>query len=660
MVSTDSYAFAITAKNETEKAFNAIDSDLKKVNVSVRDVSAKMRSLAGPAAVGITALGAASVAAVVGITQSVAVAADEMSNLARVAGTSNEAFQGFAYGARLVNVEQEKLSDILKDTNDKIGDFIETGGGPMKDFFEQIAPQVGVTAEQFKNLSGQDALQLYVSSLEKANLSQQQMTFYMEAIASDSTLLLPLLKDNGAAMREQAEEAEKLGLVLSDVDVAMLEETNRVMLRNKEVFKGFTNQLAVEFSPLIQAVSNEFLNAAKEAGGFGNIATRVFDAVIKGAGFAADIIRGLEVVWHGIKLAVATAMDINLAYFEAVESGIRSIAQYIPGVEVSAETALGNIRQSVQNVKEQIKQDIADAVNAPMPSDQLEIWSEEIKTKAAEVAREIAAAKNGRTNSDEAANDISFEEDPEVIAAMAKMEHLNLLKDLQLASDKEREELEHLERMEALQERFEGEELPKLMEYKQLKEQLEAKHQENLLKIEGKGAYKRAQFEKKTMKQQAQQVFGQLANITQGVANHNKGLFKLNKAAGIANAVINTYQGVTEALAAYPPPISFIMAASQLAAGMAQVNAIKGQQFGGSTGGGGSISSGSVAVGTTPITSAPSNIANSAAANDAQRPQNVTNVTINIDPDEVYTGRRVRDLIENIAEQTSELNVGFS
>jgi hypothetical protein len=85
------------------------------------------------------------------------------------------------------------MSDILKDVNDRIGDFMQTGGGPMADFFENIAPKVGVTAEQFARLSGPEALQLYVDSLEKAGLSQQEMTFYLEAMASDTTALIPLL-----------------------------------------------------------------------------------------------------------------------------------------------------------------------------------------------------------------------------------------------------------------------------------------------------------------------------------------------------------------------------------------------------------------------------------------------------------------------------------
>ena len=121
----------------------------------------------------------------------------EMTNLANISGAGFMEFQKLADGAKTVGIENTKLADIFKDVNDKVGDFLQAGSGPMVDFFENIAPAVGVTAEQFKNLSGPEALQLYYDSLAKANLSQQEMTFYMEAIASDATALIPLLAKQG-------------------------------------------------------------------------------------------------------------------------------------------------------------------------------------------------------------------------------------------------------------------------------------------------------------------------------------------------------------------------------------------------------------------------------------------------------------------------------
>lgn len=51
-------------------------------------------------------------------------------------------------------------------------------------------------------------------------------------------------------------------------------------------------------------------------------------------------------------------------------------------------------------------------------------------------------------------------------------------------------------------------------------------------------------------------------------------IFGQNKAFAYANAVINTAQGVTKALAEYPPPVSFVMAGLVAAAGVAEIATI--------------------------------------------------------------------------------------
>jgi hypothetical protein len=115
------------------------------------------------------------------------------------------------------------------------------------------------------------------------------------------------------------------------------------------------------------------------------------------------------------------------------------------------------------------------------------------------------------------------------------------------------------------------------------RELLELRHQAALGNIHAQGALARRKFDEMDNKQKTQAVFGTLQEITQGVANNNRQMFELNKIASTANAIINTAQGVTLALASYPPPISFAMAAVQLAAGLAQIQAIQSASFGGSS-----------------------------------------------------------------------------
>ncbi|WP_052481029.1 hypothetical protein [Gilvimarinus agarilyticus] len=168
---------------------------------------------------------------------------------ARALDIKIEALSAGSYAAKQFGIDNEKYADILKDTSDKIGDFIATGGGGMADFFENIAPQVGVTAEQFKKLNGQDALQLYVSSLEAANVSQSEMTFYMEALASDASDLIPLFADNGKEMARFTDRAKELGVVLDQDTAEGAEAFNRTMGDLKAAVGGAGNEVLQSLLP---------------------------------------------------------------------------------------------------------------------------------------------------------------------------------------------------------------------------------------------------------------------------------------------------------------------------------------------------------------------------------------------------------------------------
>ena len=177
----------------------------------------------------------------------------EIADLSRIAGTTAEEFQELAFAARTVGISQEKLSDIFKDMNDRVGDFLATGGGPMKDFFEQVAPLVGVTAEQFRNLSGPQALQLYANTLEKAGANQQDFTFFMEAMASDATALVPLLRNNAAGFKELGKEARNAGAIMSNNTVQGAADLDAKLFElGSTIQTSFTNMLIANQDKLVE------------------------------------------------------------------------------------------------------------------------------------------------------------------------------------------------------------------------------------------------------------------------------------------------------------------------------------------------------------------------------------------------------------------------
>ena len=89
------------------------------------------------------------------------------------------------------------------------------------------------------------------------------------------------------------------------------------------------------------------------------------------------------------------------------------------------------------------------------------------------------------------------------------------------------------------------------------------------------------EFEAKTGIEKTKHVTGQLASQLQGASKHSKKLFAIQKAAGIANALVSTYQGAAKSMSAYPFPLNVGMAAASVASGMAQVAAIRAQSFDG-------------------------------------------------------------------------------
>lgn len=192
----------------------------------------------------------------------------EISRLSQVSNASVEEFQLMAYGAKSAGVEQDKFADILKDVNDKFGEFSVTGGGELKDFFDTVAKKAGVTADAFKNLSGPQALQLYYNTLEKAGVSQQQATFFMEALGNDASKLIPLLKNGGDGFKKMADEAERLGGVMDAKAIASAREFEANMQRLNRQFSAFKVSVGNEMIPGLNEIMEFTRRAQKELGAF--------------------------------------------------------------------------------------------------------------------------------------------------------------------------------------------------------------------------------------------------------------------------------------------------------------------------------------------------------------------------------------------------------
>lgn len=280
---------------------------------------------------GVTAGGAA----MVQWTRQVADLGVEYDKLGKLSGTTSEQFQRMAAGANTVGMSHEKLADIFKDVQDKIGDYVQTGGGALADFFDNIAKRTGVTAEQMRKLSGPDALGLYFKSLERANLSQTELTFYMEAIASDASALIPLLRNNSAGFQQWGNAAQAAGAIIDGKTNKATERLRKVTLEADLAFKGLKVSVAEEIIPALSDFS-ELLNEPDFRQGFGVIVQGLATVTTKAAEAASMIGNLSSLIAQGFKSVP------DKSYAGLIQERMRIEEQIAGAKDVAARARAGN------------------------------------------------------------------------------------------------------------------------------------------------------------------------------------------------------------------------------------------------------------------------------------------------------------------------------
>jgi len=189
-------------------------------------------------------------------------------------------------------------------------------------------------------------------------------------------------------------------------------------------------------------------------------------------------------------------------------------------------------------------------------------------------------------------------------------------------------------------------ELLTIEEFNALKTEAEQRYADEVKKIREKNMTDMEKFTAMSYKKQAQTIFAELTNITAGVSSNNKTMFEMNKAAGIANAIVSAYEGISRTMAKYPYPISIGMAAAQAAAAFAQVRAISSQSFNGGGGAAPSLAGGTAATPVSPVAGGVPGEAGAAFGGGQV-------VSINLQG-EVFGREQVRGLIGQINEAISD------
>ena len=538
--------------------------------------------------------------------------ADEQAKLARQLNTTVDALQRTTRASELAGVSTSQLESATRNLNDRLGQAISQGG-PAAEALDRI----GLSAQEVADLPLDERIEAINTALAN-NVSAAERA----SVASDlygRRAGMAMSQIDADTIAEATRQIDRFGGALSDVDAAQIEAANDAISQGGQAFQALTQQLAVQFSPILQGIVQEMENAADETDFFGNIAERVFDVVMKGAGFAADTIRRLQVVIKGIEAAFWGMATVSTTVFRTITEGWDSAANAIgeginklirgmnnlPGVNVE-ELELGaskatqfftEMNETASRNMHETADELRDLLSRPLPSEGLEQWVDQVKEAAERAARETVDAREGLTipplpegeSGDSGEDDDKSQEELDKLKEQME-KRLDIIK-RGLMDERELSKAERDDRMDELREMEEAGLIDE-ERIRQARESAQEQHQDRLTAIDRAGVTARLNL-----------LSDGLGNMATLMQTENRKLFEIGKVAAIAQATVDGYQATISAYRVGSgiggPVVGAAFAATAATATGVQIAKLASTSYGS---GGGSVSAPPGGGGTVPDT----------------------------------------------------------
>lgn len=295
----------------------------------------------GSAIAGATAAVAAGAATLTVFTKSQADLANELNNTSQALGLSREEIQLWRIAGERLGMEGDKITDVLRDVTERLGEFAATGTGEAADVLDTL----NIKIRDLRDLSPDQQLLKLAEAIDQVGSKSEQVAL-LEQLASDASQLQPLLTNNAALLRQVAEEARAAGAIYSDEDLEKLTRANEIYEKVDLRIKGLVRRLGSELAPVVSDATNAVLKLFDQEEG-GQKLVDLFRSLIRSAQrFATGLIENQESIRSGFEGIVQTLQFFgNTA--RAVFSSLQTV---VAGWTTLVSGSLSTLLTAVQGV----------------------------------------------------------------------------------------------------------------------------------------------------------------------------------------------------------------------------------------------------------------------------------------------------------------------
>jgi len=290
-----------------------IAANARRFNSAIQDITSRakrfakqLKSIIGVAVKAVVAGAVAAAGAVTAIVTTTSLAMRDLVRDSEAVGTSARDLQKWQVAAQGMGIEAETVTDIMKDVNEKIGDFVRTGGGEAADVFEQL----GLSAQGFIGLAPDKALLRISSALD--GLSVGEKTFFMESLANDASRLIPLLDDNASRFNELVSEGERWGNIMTASEIKASAALGSTLGKAKKMIFGFKNLLGAQLAPAFNEIIAWVNELTASFGGPRDAAKAVAGAIINSMALSIEGVSELIKWINKLRVSLMKVQRIEL------------------------------------------------------------------------------------------------------------------------------------------------------------------------------------------------------------------------------------------------------------------------------------------------------------------------------------------------------------
>ena len=536
------------------------------------------------------AAGAIAVGGIAALTAKSFASADALAKSAEKMGIGTQRLGALNHLAVQAGGSVGGMQEALVKATKRLGEFNTTGGGAAGVWIKRL----NLDSRELAELKPDELFARYSDEIKGLSSRGEQLAAISALMGDESRSLIGLVQQGSEQFAAAEAEVALYGIALDGIESAKIEAANDAIFKSGERVKGIGNVIAGKVAPVVTALANRFLDTGFTAEKMGKIADRAIDGIAFGVGVVVDIFHGLRIVFGAIEIGFLELSAGIVGGFSKIERAVLIVqnimAEAFGGETIDVEGGfMVRVEDSLRATSAHATEVLQELIASERPSKGIARALDNAREAAEKTARATAEAREhlaeinaptfDESSKDEAATARAAQAQVKLEERLAKkLEKL----ELSLATEIEREQFAFEARQEIIDLALENE-LISEERANEVSEKLAVKHQAKLTKIDIAGMTERQKFLALTNKERAKDIFGNLEQITAGVANNNKTMFRLNQAAAIANAIIHTYEGVTLTMSKYPYPFNLVFAAAHLAAGLAQVSAIRSASFGGGT-----------------------------------------------------------------------------